>query len=201
MNPFVILVGIIFLVIIAKAVVIIPENHRGGVVRLGRYFKTLGAGFNIAIPFIDLVTKVDLDASIPGWQGLTDAELSAAVEHFVTVGSVTGEKFARNRPAALAVAPSVASGGSTTGTREEKALAAWLVKTASDQIGVDLSNDPMAKDRIAASARGGIEELRSAGSCEINLPFITADKTGPKHFSCTVTMTQLEEIVGSARGV
>ncbi len=91
--------------------------------------------------------------------------------------------------------------GATQETREEKALEAWLVKTASDQIGVDLSNDPMAKDRIAASARGGIEELRSAGSCEINLPFITADRTGPKHFSCTVTMTQLEEIVGSARGV
>ncbi len=199
MNPFVILIGILFLVVIAKAVVIIPENHRGGVVRLGRYFKTLAPGFNISIPFIDLVTKVNLDASIPGWQGMTDADLSAAVEHFVTVGSVTGEKFSRNRPATPN--PSVTAGSSTAGTREEKALAAWLVKTASDQIGVDLSNDPMAKDRIAASARGGIEELRSAGSCEINLPFITADKTGPKHFSCTVTMTQLEEIVGSARGV
>ena len=201
MNPFVILIGIFFLIVIAKAVVILPENHRGGVVRLGRYFKTLGPGFNISIPFIDLVTKVDLDASIPGWQGLTEAELAAAVEHFVTVGSVTGEKFTRNRPAPLPVAPSAASGGSTAGTREEKALAAWLLKTASDQIGVDLSTDPMAKDRIAASARGGIEELRSAGSCEINLPFITADRTGPKHFSCTVTMTQMEEIVGSARGV
>jgi molecular chaperone DnaK len=99
------------------------------------------------------------------------------------------------------VAPSAASGGSTGGTREEKALAAWLLKTASDQIGVDLTNDPMAKDRIAASARGGIEELRSAGSCEINLPFITADQTGPKHFSCSLTLTQLEEIVSSARGV
>lgn len=197
MNPFVILIGILFLVVIAKAVVIIPESHRGGVVRLGRYFKTLGPGFNIRIPFIDLVTKVNLDASIPGWQGLTDAELAAAVEHFATVGSVTGEKFARNRPAA----PAVAIGGSTAGTREEMALAAWLVKTASDQIGVDLSSDLMAKDRIAASARGAIEEMRSAGSCEINLPFITADRTGPKHFSCSLTMTQLEEIAGSARGV
>lgn len=200
-NPFVILIGIFFLVVIAKALVIIPDNHRGGVVRLGRYFKTLGSGLNVSIPFIDLVTKVNLDASIPGWQGFTEAELAAAVKHFVTVGSVTGEKFARNRPAPLPVAPSAAGGGFTAGTREEKALADWLLKTASDQIGVDLSNDSLAKDRIAASARGGIEELRSAGSCEINLPFITADRTGPKHFSCSVTMTQLEEIVGSARGV
>lgn len=196
MNPVVILLGVFFLVFVAKAVVIIPQNRRGGVVRLGRYFKTLGPGFNIAIPFIDLVTKVDLDASIPGWQGLTEGELAAAVEHFVSVGSVTGEKFTRTRPAA----PSVAAGGSSSGTREERALSAWLMKTAGEQIGADLSSDPMAKDRIAASARGAIEELRSAGSCEVNLPFITADATGPKHFSCSLTLTQLEEIVSSGRG-
>ncbi len=197
MNPFVILIGIFLLVMIARAVVIIPENHRGGVVRLGRYFKTLGPGFNIRIPFIDLVTKVNLDASIPGWQGFTGAELASAVEHFVSVGAVTGERYARNRPAPAPAA--VASGRSPAGTREERALSAWLVKTASDQIGVDLSNDPLAQNRIAQSARGGIEELRSAGSCEINLPFITADQTGPKHFSCSLTGTQLEEIVASGR--
>ena len=74
MNPFVILIGIFFLIVIAKAVVIIPENHRGGVVRLGRDFKTVGPGLNVSVPFIDMVTKVDLDASIPGWQGFTEAE-------------------------------------------------------------------------------------------------------------------------------
>ena len=194
-NPLVVVFGIFFLimlVMIAKSVVVIPENQRGGIVRLGRYLKTLGPGLHVSVPLIDLVTKVDLDASIPGWQGLTEAELAAAVEHIVTVGSVTGEKYARNRAAAPAVA--------TAGTHEEKALAAWLVRTASDEIGVDLSNDPLAKARISESARGAVEELRSAGSCEINLPFLTADRTGPKHFSCSMTLTQLEEITGSGRG-
>jgi regulator of protease activity HflC (stomatin/prohibitin superfamily) len=197
MNPFAVVAGIFFLIMVAKAAVTIPENRRGGVVRLGRYFKTLGPGLSFKIPFIDNVTLVDLDASIPGWQGLTEAELSAAVEHFVSVGSVTGEKFTRSRSAA----PSVVTGGSASGTREEKALSAWLVRNASEQTGVDLSNDPMATNRIDESARGAIQELRSAGSCEINLPFITANQTGPKHFSCSMTMTQLEEIVGAARGV
>jgi len=196
MNPFVILVGIVFVIMIAMATTIIPENHRGGVVRLGRYFKTLGPGLNLRIPFVDLVTKVDLDASVPGWQGFTEAELAAAVEHFVTVGSVTGEKYARNRPAT----PSAASGGSTGGTREEKALAAWLVKTASDQIGVDLSSDPMAKQRIAERAQSAVEELRASGSCEINLPFITADRTGPKHFALSLSRSQVEGILGPGRG-
>ena len=90
-NPLVVVFGIFFLimlVMIAKSVVVIPENQRGGIVRLGRYLKTLGPGLHVSVPLIDLVTKVDLDASIPGWQGLSERDLSAAVEHFVTVGSV-----------------------------------------------------------------------------------------------------------------
>jgi molecular chaperone DnaK len=197
LSPFVVVAAVFFLVVIAKSIVIIPENHRGALLRLGKYARTLGPGLNVRVPFIDLVKKVDLDSSIPGWPGLTERELSAAVEHFVSVGSVTGEKFTRSRSAA----PSVVTGGSASGTREEKALSAWLVRNASEQTGVDLSNDPMAKNRIDESARGAIQELRSAGSCEINLPFITANQTGPKHFSCSMTMTQLEEIVGAARGV
>lgn len=198
-NPFVFVILVFFVVLVGRAVVIVPENKRGAVVRLGAYLKTLNPGLHIRVPFIDLVTKVDLDKNIPGWQALSEPQLEAAVKHFVTVGSVTGEKFSSSRSATPPMAPGGSRPGTTPGTREEEALAAWLVKTASDQIGVDLSNDPMAKDRIAASARGGIEELRSAGTCEINLPFLTADQTGPKHFACSVTTTQLEEIVASAR--
>jgi len=191
MNPFVVLAGIFFVIMIAKAVVIIPENKRGGVVRLGKYLKTLGPGLHAHVPFIDLVTKVDLGESIPGWQGLSEREIETAVESLVTLGTPARARSGGDRPAAHS-RPSIAP--------EAQALAAWLVKTAGGQMGVDLSNDPLAKDRIAASAQSAIEELRSCDSCEIDLPFLTADRTGPKHFSCSLTRSQLNEIRGSGRG-
>lgn len=189
MNPLLVVVGIFFvivLVMIAKAVVIVPEGHRAGVVRLGRYLRSVGPGLHISVPLIDLVTKVDLDANIPGWQGLSGRELEAAVESFVTIGAVSGPKFGRNRSAAASGSP---------GGAEAEALTAWLLETASDQCGVDLSNDPMARSRIAERAQGAVEELRSTGSCEINLPFLTADATGPKHFAASLTRAKLEEIL------
>lgn len=192
LNPFAVVLGMLFLIMIAKAIVIIPENRRGAVVRLGRYLKTLAPGLHISVPFIDLVTKLDLDANIPGWQGLSERELAKAIEASVTLGAAAPAKSGGKRSAA----PS----GPTPSAPEAKALAAWLVKTSSDQMGVDLSNDQMAKDRLAERARSAVEELRSAAACEINLPFLTADQTGPKHFSCSLTRSQLDEILGSNRG-
>ena len=191
MNPFVVLAGVLFLIVVARAVVIIPENHRGAVVRLGRYLKTLRPGLHVRVPLIDLLTRVDLDATIPGWQGLSEGELESAVESFVTVGTAARAKPGGNRSAALS-RPSASA-------PEAQALADWLMKTASSQVGVDLSNDPMAKKRLAERAQGAVEELRSSASCEIDLPFLTADRTGPKHFSCSLTRSQLDEILGSNR--
>ncbi len=193
MNPFVVLLGIFMVVMIAASVVIIPEDQRGVVVRLGKYLKTLGPGLHVRVPFIDLVTKVVLDTSIPGWQGLSERELETAVESFVTLGTAVRAKPAGSRPP-LPSEPS-------SSTPEAEALAAWLVKTAGDQIGVDLSNDPLAKDRIAERARSAVEDLRASASCEIHLPFLTADRTGPKHFSSSLTRVQLDEILGSDRGL
>jgi hypothetical protein len=129
---------------------------------------------------------------VPGWQGLSDRELEAAVESFVTVGTVARTKTAGNRTAPQSK--------SSARTPEAQALAAWLVRAAGDQMGVDLSNDQMAKDRIAERAESAIEELRSSQSCEINLPFLTADATGPKHFSSSVTRSQAEKVLGSSLG-
>ena len=187
-NPFVFVLGVFVVLLMARAVVIIPENKRGAVVRLGMYRKTLKPGLHIRVPFIDLVTKVDLDANIPGWQGLSDRDLEAAVESLVMIGT------------AVPVRPSVnrATSASEASSKAPEAFAAWLVKAASDQIGVDLSNDQMAKQRIADRAASAVEELRSSPSCEINLPFITADATGPKHFSTTLTRAQVEKILGSS---
>lgn len=189
-NPLVVLLGIAALVAILSAVVIIPENKRGAVMRLGRYLKALGPGWHVRVPGIDSVTKVDLDASIPGWQTLSDRELEAAVQAFVSGGAVSRTPvMTRNAVASK-----------SAGTSESQALAAWLLKKACDQTGVDLSNDGIAQTRLAERAASALEELRSSDVCDINLPFLTADASGPKHFSITLTRSQVEQIgVGQNR--
>ena len=179
------------LIMVATAIVIVPENQRGAVTRLGKYLRALKPGLHVRAPFIDLVTKVDLDSSIPGWQGMSDRELEAAVESFVAVGAVARAKPAMDRSASVSRSSS---------TPEAQALAAWLLKTAGEQVGVDLSSDQIAKQRLAERAQSAVEELRSSDSCDIHLPFLTADQTGPKHFTTSLTRAKLDEILGTARG-
>ena len=183
LNPFVFVLGVFFVLLVARSIVIIKENHRGAVVRLGRYLKTLGPGLAIRVPFVDLVTKVDLDSSIPGWQGMSEKELDAAVESFATFGTA--------RPAKAAPARAASAPRSASPPRDVQGLTDWLLKAASDQTGVDLAKDALATKRIAESATAAAEALRSAESFEINLPFITADASGPKHFAVSVTREQL----------
>lgn len=189
MNPFVILSGLFFLVSIAKALVRVPENHRGAIERLGRFEKSLNPGLHVIIPFADRVKMIDLDTSLPGWQGMTDGQISVAIENLVKYGTarpavtVTG-----NRPFFV------------PGAKEEQTLSTWLIKTASAQIGVDLSHDPLARSRLIESARTACEQLATRKSIDINLPFLTAGASGPKHFSYTLTQAQFDEILGKNQG-
>lgn len=189
------LVGIpalVVLLLIANSLVRVSENQRGGLVRLGRYTKTLRPGLHVRVPLFDVVTKVDLDASIPGWQGLSDAQLEAAVEKFVTLGAL-----GRSAPVSGGARP---PSPRSPGTAQAQALADWLLEAASTQSGVDLSKDAMAKDRIAKCAESALAELRSSGSSEINLPFLTANADGPKHFALSLTRAQVEKLLGSRLG-
>ncbi|HEY0965002.1 MAG TPA: molecular chaperone DnaK [Candidatus Saccharimonadales bacterium] len=61
--------------------------------------------------------------------------------------------------------------------------------------GVDLKNDKAALQRLKDEAEKAKKELSSTSSYEINLPFITADADGPKHFEYTLTRAKLEELV------
>jgi molecular chaperone DnaK len=61
---------------------------------------------------------------------------------------------------------------------------------------IDLKKDRMALQRLKEAAERAKHELSSADETEINLPFITADATGPKHLTDTFTREQLEELVG-----
>jgi molecular chaperone DnaK len=70
-----------------------------------------------------------------------------------------------------------------------------LVETFIQQEGIDLSKDPMALQRLKEAAERAKCELSSSTQAEINLPFITADQSGPKHLALTLTRAKFEQLV------
>ena len=62
------------------------------------------------------------------------------------------------------------------------------------ETGVDLTRDRMAMQRIKEASEKAKHELSSTTETEINLPFITADDSGPKHLSLTMTRDTLEDL-------
>ena len=72
----------------------------------------------------------------------------------------------------------------------------WLVGEFKKEQGIDLAKDRMALQRLKESAEKAKIELSSTMQTEINLPFITADQTGPKHLVVTLTRAKLEQLVG-----
>ncbi len=72
----------------------------------------------------------------------------------------------------------------------------WLAKRFREQTGVDLTRDRMALQRLKEAAERAKHELSSAAETELNLPFITADASGPKHLAETMDRATLEELCG-----
>jgi molecular chaperone DnaK len=72
----------------------------------------------------------------------------------------------------------------------------WLAKRFKDQTNIDLKKDRMALQRLKEAAERAKHELSSATETEVNLPFITADASGPKHLAETIDRVTLEELVG-----
>jgi molecular chaperone DnaK len=70
----------------------------------------------------------------------------------------------------------------------------WLVVGFKKENGVDLKNDQMALQRLKEAAEKAKCELSSSLETEINLPFITADASGPKHLTVTLTRAKLEQL-------
>jgi molecular chaperone DnaK len=70
----------------------------------------------------------------------------------------------------------------------------WLAKRFAEQHGLDLKRDRMALQRLKEAAERAKHELSSAGETEVNLPFITADATGPKHLAETIDRATLEKL-------
>ena len=71
----------------------------------------------------------------------------------------------------------------------------WLVGEFKREQGIDLSKDPMALQRLKEAAEKAKMELSTVMQTEINLPFITADQSGPKHLNLSLTRAKLEQLV------
>jgi len=71
----------------------------------------------------------------------------------------------------------------------------WLAAEFKKDNGIDLSKDTMAIQRLKEAAEKAKCELSSSQQTEINLPFITADSSGPKHLNITLTRSKLEKLV------
>ena len=72
----------------------------------------------------------------------------------------------------------------------------WLADSFKAENSIDLRTDKMALQRLKEAAEKAKKELSTAVTTEINLPFITADASGPKHLNMTLTRAKLEQLVG-----
>ena len=70
----------------------------------------------------------------------------------------------------------------------------WMADKFQQENGIDLRKDPMALQRLKEAAENAKKELSSAQQTQINLPFITADASGPKHLDYTLTRAEFEKI-------
>merc|ERR1711865_60779 len=76
------------------------------------------------------------------------------------------------------------------------AITTWLVDEFKKSQGIDLSKDKLALQRLREAAETAKIELSSKTNTDINLPFITADQTGPKHLNVPISRAKLEQLLG-----
>lgn len=92
----------------------------------------------------------------------------------------------------------LATGGDTHlgGDNIDEVLIKWLVDGFKSDTGVDVKGDPMAMQRLKEAAEKAKIELSSAQHTDINLPFLTADQSGPKHLNVSLTRAKFEQLIG-----
>jgi len=81
------------------------------------------------------------------------------------------------------------------GTDMDNAIVDYLVSEFKKEYGIDLKNDKMAMQRLREAGEKAKIELSTTLTTDINLPFLTADASGPKHFTHTITKAKLEQLV------
>jgi molecular chaperone DnaK len=83
------------------------------------------------------------------------------------------------------------------GDNWDQQIISWLIDEFKNEQGIDLTGDAMAMQRLKEEAEKAKMALSSSQSTEINLPFITADASGPKHLNVTLSRSKLEQICDS----
>lgn len=81
------------------------------------------------------------------------------------------------------------------GDNFDQRIIEWMVNSFKKDTGIDLSNDKMALQRLKEAAEKAKIELSNSTSTDINLPFISADATGPKHLQMTLTRAAFEQLI------
>jgi molecular chaperone DnaK len=81
------------------------------------------------------------------------------------------------------------------GDNVDQRVIEWILGEFKKDQGIDLSRDPMAMQRLKEAAEKAKIELSTAQETEVNLPFITADASGPKHLVLKLTRSRLEQLV------
>ena len=81
------------------------------------------------------------------------------------------------------------------GTDMDKAMVDYVIKEFKNQTGVDVSGDAQGLNRVREAAEKAKIELSTVLETDINLPFLTADQTGPKHLQLKITRSKLEELI------
>ena len=76
----------------------------------------------------------------------------------------------------------------------DKRIIDWMVASFKTETGIDLSQDKVAMQRLKEAAEKSKIELSGVTTSNINLPFITADQTGPKHLDLTLTRAKFDEL-------
>ncbi len=88
------------------------------------------------------------------------------------------------------------SGDTQLGGKDmDKALIDYVLQSFKTESGIDVSTDRMAMNRIREAAEKAKIELSTTLETEVNLPFITADQSGPKHLQMKITRAKLEELI------
>lgn len=88
------------------------------------------------------------------------------------------------------------SGDTALGGKDmDKALIDYLVASFKAESGVDITADKMAMNRVREAAEKAKIELSTTLETDLNLPFITADQNGPKHFAIKITRAKLDELI------
>ncbi len=81
------------------------------------------------------------------------------------------------------------------GDNFDQRIIEWMVNSFRKETGIDLSTDKMALQRLKEAAEKAKIELSNSTSTDINLPFISADATGPKHLQMTLTRAAFEQLI------